>query len=241
MTINELIADIDKELTSLVDPEYRSGQYKFHSKEFTLLGVRTNDVRKIISQTYKEIKEWNEKEVYKLLESLLKKQFNEYILISFGLALKYTKKFTDEHFTIYESWIERYVNDWAQCDDLCGGVLGKCISEKPEFISKVISWTDSKNVWLRRASAVSLIYSLRKGKYLKESFAIADKLLLDDQDMVQKGYGWMLKVTTKHFQDEVFAYVMKRKEIMPRTALRYAIEKMPSELRKQAMIKKENK
>jgi len=60
---------------------------------------------------------------------------------------------------------------------------------------------------------------------------------MDDDDLVQKGYGWMLKAASEAHQREVFEYVMKNKTEMPRTALRYAIEKMPEELRKAAMEK----
>jgi 3-methyladenine DNA glycosylase AlkD len=53
--------------------------------------------------------------------------------------------------------------------------------------------------------------------------------------MVQKGYGWMLKEASKPHQDEVYQYVLKHRKDMPRTALRYAIEKMPPEMKKEAM------
>ena len=69
---------------------------------------------------------------------------------------------------------------------------------------------------------------------LKYSFPI---LLTDEDDLVQKGYGWMLKVAGQSHQEQVFDYVMKNKKIMPRTSLSYAIEKMPEDLRKQAMKK----
>jgi len=59
----------------------------------------------------------------------------------------------------------------------------------------------------------------------------------DSDDTVQKGYGWMLKVASETYQHEVFDYVMRNKKVMPRTALRYAIEKMPDELRREAMKK----
>jgi 3-methyladenine DNA glycosylase AlkD len=64
---------------------------------------------------------------------------------------------------------------------------------------------------------------------------LTDQLLLDKDDLVQKGYGWLLKVASHLHQKEVFDYVMKNKEHMPRTALRYAIEKMPQSLRREAM------
>jgi 3-methyladenine DNA glycosylase AlkD len=55
--------------------------------------------------------------------------------------------------------------------------------------------------------------------------------------MVQKGYGWMLKSLADAYEDEVFQYVLSKRAIMPRTALRYAIEKMPEEKRREAMRK----
>jgi len=71
--------------------------------------------------------------------------------------------------------------------------------------------------------------------FLNEIFEISDILLMDRDDMVQKGYGWMLKEASKKHQVEVFDYVMRWKAKMPRTALRYAIEKMPVEMRRKAM------
>ena len=90
---------------------------------------------------------------------------------------------------------------------------------------------------MRRASAVSLIVPAKKGMFLQDVFEIADIMLLDKDDMVQKGYGWMLKVASHLHQKEVFDYVINKKSVMPRTSLRYAIEKMPEELKKKAMAK----
>jgi 3-methyladenine DNA glycosylase AlkD len=84
---------------------------------------------------------------------------------------------------------------------------------------------------------VTFIYGARRGKNLDHVFDVADALLTDPDDLVQKGYGWTLKVASKSYQNEVFEYVTKNKRAMPRTALRYAIEKMPDELRREAMKK----
>jgi 3-methyladenine DNA glycosylase AlkD len=105
----------------------------------------------------------------------------------------------------------------------------------PEFVSNLKGWTGSENRWLRRAAAVTLILPARKGDFLEDVFEMADLLLSDDDDLVQKGYGWMLKEASKKHQQEVFDYVMRNKASMPRTALRYAIEKMPEDLRLRAM------
>ncbi len=73
--------------------------------------------------------------------------------------------------------------------------------------------------------------------FLEDVFEIADILLSDKDDLVQKGYGWMLKEASRQHQREVFNYIMRKKTVMPRTALRYAIEKMPEDLRRRAMKK----
>jgi 3-methyladenine DNA glycosylase AlkD len=78
----------------------------------------------------------------------------------------------------------------------------------------------------------------KQGKYLDKVFEIADIVLLDKDDLVQKGYGWMLKTASEFYPNQVLNYLMKNKDKMPRTALRYALEKYPQEMRKKAMSKK---
>jgi 3-methyladenine DNA glycosylase AlkD len=107
----------------------------------------------------------------------------------------------------------------------------------PGKVEDLKRWAKSNNRWMRRGSAVSFIVPARKGLFLKDIFEIAAILLTDNDDMVRKGYGWMLKSASQAHQKEVFEYVMRYKSIMPRTSLRYAIEKMPRELKAEAMAK----
>jgi len=133
--------------------------------------------------------------------------------------------------------LEKYVKNWGHCDGFCSGVLGPFVFMFPDFIVEVKKWTKSKNRWFRRASAVLMISLLKDKKFLKDVFEISDLLIMDQDDLVQKGYGWLLKEASNKFLEKVFRYVMKNKEKMPRTALRYAIEKMPSDMKKKAMEK----
>lgn len=73
-------------------------------------------------------------------------------------------------------------------------------------------WTKSNNRWLRRAAAVTLVLPTRKGKFLTDIFEIADSLLHGTDDLVRKGYGWVLKEASKAHQSEVFSYVMGNKK-----------------------------
>ena len=90
---------------------------------------------------------------------------------------------------------------------------------------------------MHRGAAVILIIPARKGLFFDDIQAIATTLLHDRDDMVQKGYGWMLKAASEAYRNEVFDFVVRHKATMPRTALRYAIEKMPADMRAEAMKK----
>ncbi len=137
----------------------------------------------------------------------------------------------------FKRWIERYINNWAKCDRFCNHTIGDLIEKYPEIVFEVKSWAKSNNRWLKRASAVSFIVPAKQGIFLADALEICDVLLLDGDDMVQKGYGWLLKEESREHQKEVFDYVVKNREVMPRTALRYAIELMPKELKAEAMKK----
>ena len=136
-----------------------------------------------------------------------------------------------------KNWVNKYINNWATCDTFCNHTVGTIIEMYPVLLTGLKKWAKSDNRWVKRASAVSLIVPARKGKFLNDIFEIADILHSDKDDMVQKGYGWMLKSASQAHQKEVFEYVVSRKETMPRTSLRYAIEKMPKELKAIAMAK----
>ena len=113
--------------------------------------------------------------------------------------------------------------------------VGAFMEKFPGRSARLRVWATSKNRWLRRAAAVSLILPARKGMFLPDILAIADQLLLDPDDLVQKGYGWLLKAASQAHRPEVLAFVLARKRQMPRTALRYAIEKLPARDKQLAM------
>ncbi|MBI4162423.1 MAG: DNA alkylation repair protein, partial [Candidatus Aenigmarchaeota archaeon] len=206
-------------------------------------GVRTPVTRKIARKYWKHlpandakrpyIKEKNE--IFKISEQLLLSGYHEPLTIAFQWALDVKNQYSEEDFAVFEKWLKKYVNNWASCDDLCCGAFGIFLYKYPKFLPNVFAWTKSRNRWMKRAAVVSLIYSLRRGKYLKQAFKTADALLTDKDDLVQKGYGWMLKEASRNYQKEVFNHVMKNKQMTPRTALRYAVEKMPRSMQRKAM------
>ena len=202
------------------------------------MGLRGPEIYKIANETYRELKVKGVKDIDQILEYcefLYSFKITELRSIAIIWSFKAKKHFRVEHFSIFEKWLRNYVTGWGSTDHLCTKSLGYILFTYPELMKDIKKWTSSPNLWVRRASAVALIYGLRREKFLEDAFEIADILFSDQEMYVQKGYGWMLKEASNNFRDEVFNYVVKKKKNMPRTALRYAIEKMPQEMRKEAM------
>ena len=232
----ELITNILEDLKPHIDEEYKiQCRDRFKIDVSHSLGVRTSPLREIAVAYYRRIKSLGIDRISQICEDMLETQIKELRGITFQWGYMCRDDYEPKHFKVFERWLEVYVKDWGDCDGLCINALGVFLYKFPESIPQVKGWTRSPIRWKRRASAVILIYSLRRGKYFEHALDVADKLLLDQDDMVQKGYGWMLKEATKLYAGDVFDYVMANKTIMPRTSLRYAIEKLPEQQRKDAM------
>jgi 3-methyladenine DNA glycosylase AlkD len=234
---DKILQDIRKELRENASEQHRQSIQRFFKEEVKLLGVKTSLFRKITKKYFPAIQDRPKQEIFGLCEELLESGFMEERGVAFDWAFRLRDKFEKKDFTILESWLKKYVTNWAACDSLCCRALGHFIYIFPEYVPKVKKWAVSRNRWFRRGAAVVLIYSIEKKESPTPVFEMADILLLDEDDMVQKGYGWMLKVASDHEPKKVFEYVMRNKKQMPRTALRYAIEKLSPGLRKQAMAK----
>jgi len=231
----DVLVAVRQELRQSIDEKTRESAQRFFKEEVKFHGVKSALVKKIATKYFREIKDRDKKEIFSLCENLLQANFGEEAFIAFEWAYSLRPYYVPEDFVVFERWVDLYVDNWAKCDTLCNHTLGTFVEMYPQFIESLAVWARSENRWLRRASAVTLIIPARKGAFLQEVFEISDILLMDKDDMVQKGYGWLLKEASKRHQAEVFDYVMRWKEKMPRTALRYAIEKMPVEMRKEAM------
>jgi len=232
---NDVLTAVRQELVQSIDEKTRDSAQRFFKEEVKFHGVKSAIVRKIATKYFREINGRDKKEIFGLCENLLETNYGEEAFIAFEWAYSLRRKYEQEDFQVFERWVSEYVDNWAKCDTLCNHTLGTFIEMYPEYIKNLKVWAQAGNRWLRRASAVTLILPARKGDFLKEVLEISDILLKDKDDMVQKGYGWMLKEASKKHQDEIFCYVMSNRAEMPRTALRYAIEKMPEELRRKAM------
>ncbi|HPJ17355.1 MAG TPA: DNA alkylation repair protein [Candidatus Woesebacteria bacterium] len=231
----KIAEEVRKELVKNADKKAAETGQRFFKEKVKLYGVKSKTCGEIAKRAIKQISGLSKKEVFENCEELYKSGYCEEGWIAPNLAYEKREEFEEKDVDVFEKWIVNYVDDWAKCDTLCNHTVATLIDKFPKLIEVLKRWTESPKRFVKRAAAVTLIIPAREGRYLRDIFEIADKLLMDPDDLVQKGYGWMLKAASQSHQKEVFDYVIKNKAIMPRTALRYAIEKLPVEMKKKCM------
>jgi 3-methyladenine DNA glycosylase AlkD len=238
ITMNgQLVRKITETLIASSDEKTRDSSQRFFKETIRCHGVKSAVTGQIGKEFFQSVKHLPKAEVFDLCERLWQTGFLEEAFIACNWSYYLHRQYTPGDFGVFEKWVDRYVTNWATCDTLCNHTVGTFVEMYPAYLQELKRWARSENRWMKRAAAVSLIVPARHGKFLPDIFDIANFLLLDRDDMVQKGYGWMLKAASQAHLQEVFEYVMHNKAIMPRTSLRYAIEKMPQDLKKQAMEK----
>ncbi len=250
---DQIIAEIRQALKDNADEKTLASTDRYFKEEVKVYGVRIPIVNQIGKLAFEKIKSRSKEEIFNLCEELWKSGYSEEGYIACNISYYLCQQYEPADFARFEHWVHDYITNWATCDTLCNHTVGTFIEMFPEYVAELKKWATSDNRWVRRAAAVTLIIPARKGLFLGDILEIADMLLLDADDLVQKGYGWMLKAASmseptaaskkpdaetqrKHIE-AVFNYVMKHKAVMPRTALRYAIEKMPADMRMEAMKK----
>lgn len=232
-----IIEKIRKELKKNADEKTRIQGEKFFKENIKIYGLKSAQTVQISKEFFKTLPDKSKSLVFQYCGELWKSGYLEEAGIACMWSYNVRKQYQPADFGVFEEWVNKYVTNWAACDTLCNHSVGTLVEMYPPLLSGLKKWAKSKNRWVKRASAVSLIVPARKGLFPDDIFEIAEILLSDTDDMVQKGYGWMLKAASQAYQKEVFDYVMKKKATMPRTSLRYAIEKMPPELKARAMAK----
>ena len=232
-----LSAAIRRELREHADAQILDTNRRFFKEEIKAYGMRSATVARIAKKFLPELRHKDKVAVFRLAEQLFSSGYMEEFMLACEFVYSRHKEFAAADFPRLEQWLSRYVSNWAECDVLCNHSVGACVEQFPELTAELRRWTASSNRWMRRAAAVTLIIPAKHGDFLDEALEIADLLLEDHEDLVQKGYGWLLKEASRRHQAVIFRYVMERKARMPRTALRYAIELMPPELRAEAMKK----
>ena len=148
----------------------------------------------------------------------------------------FRRQFQPSLLTVAKRWLAGdLAANWATTDSLCGSVISPLLHAYPELIPQVASWVTHRNLWVRRASAVSFVRLASRGTCLDTAYAVADALRPDPNDLIHKAAGWLLREAGRTDAARLERYLLQHGPAIPRTTLRYAIEKFPLDTRRRLL------
>lgn len=229
---DQIITDFEA-LADLEHAERLQGFFKTGKGEYgegdKFLGLRVPQQRKIA----KKYKDLPIPDVVRLLQSGI----HEHRLSSmFILTHQFNKGDEEKKKQIIDIYLgnTEYVNNWDIVDASAHKLLGAWLLDKPRDI--LYKLAESESLWERRISIISTFWFINHGQ-LDDALALAEKLVNDEHDLIHKASGWVLRVVGKKDETVLEGFLMKHYKTMPRTMLRYAIERLPEERRKFFMEK----
>ena len=194
------------------------GQYAAHDQ---FIGVPVPILRKI-AKAYSNIP-------FKQLSDLINSKINEERLLALLIVVAQYQKGTPEHKQACYNWYVAHleqVNNWNLVDSSAPYIMGAHVHHKDQQV--LFTLAASETMWHRRIAIVATWYLIRQQE-LKTTFALAELLLQDSQDLMHKAVGWMLREAGKKDQSALRTFLDVHACRMPRTMLRYAIEKFSKE------------
>ena len=185
-------------------------------------GVKLEDLEKLLSSPWHEIRMCG---LLIMVEHIVKINKNKWLKTH---SLKDAEAINKDYFEFYLSHTER-INNWDLVDLTAPTIIGKYIIDKDRSI--IYQLADSQLIWDQRISIVSTFAFIRTGD-LEDTFKISEKLLHNTHDLIHKAVGWMLREAGKRNNQKLIAFLDKFALEMPRTMLRYSIEKLEEVQRK---------
>lgn len=181
------------------------------------LGIKVPVIRK-------EVKKFKKEEIKVIIKLLSSKYHEERLFSLIWLVEKYKKGNEEIQESIYEAYIQNlnFVNNWDLVDSSAHLIVGPHLETKDKSI--LYKFAVSKNLWERRISIMSTFHYIKKGEFV-DALKISEILLGDSEDLIHKSVGWMLREIGNRDKDSELLFLKKFYKDMPRTMLRYAIEK----------------
>ncbi len=234
MTLQNLAERIRKDLRSASDPNralvlqgfFKTGPGQYGEGD-RFLGVTVPESRKIA-------RDYANSADFQTIRQLLTSAVHEERLVALLMLVIKSKTHIAPAAKFYVRNLDR-VNNWDLVDLSAPSILGPYLAGGGR--SLLYRLARSKNVWKRRAAIVATLHFIRNDD-LNDTFRIAEILLHDDHDLIQKAVGWMLREAGKQDADAEEKFLRIHHQSMPRTMLRYAIERFPETKRKFFMIRR---
>ena len=217
--------------------EHAGGVQWFFKDDIKSHGWYTGDLRRAIRLLRREIlREHDFEFLTRVADELFSGRVLEEKVAGVFLLEKLDAQFGDREFRMFEGWLDR-ISSWADHDGLVHYLIAPMVAAKPSRTKAIFRWARSKDRWHRRAACVALIQGSRSKIFFPEVVKLAELLLHDPDDMVQKGLGWLLRETAKYGAKRTVPYLMKIRGRSPRLVLRTACETLPPGVRKKILAR----
>jgi 3-methyladenine DNA glycosylase AlkD len=180
--------------------------------------------------------QWSYDQALAFCDILISHSFHEPKAVGLSMLARFHRSFERSLLRSIESWLANgYCCNWAVIDALATLIVTPLIAKFPEYLPEVMLWGQSKDLWQRRTAVVGLVKLARKGQHLDAACDLAERLLDDEEDLVQKAVGWLLKEAGKTDSARLESFLLKHGPNIARTTLRYAIETFPKQRRKRIL------
>jgi 3-methyladenine DNA glycosylase AlkD len=227
----EVAARIRDALRGGGSAERAAGVQWFFKNEIKSHGWYTADLRRAAVSFRREARKENGVDfLIEVADHLFSGSVLEEKIVGVFLLEKLDGEFGDKEFELFESWLDR-IGSWADHDGLVHSLISPMVAAKPARAKAVLQWAKSPNRWRRRGACVALIRGARARMFFPEITKLSDSLLADEDDMVQKGLGWLLRETAKFDAERTVPYLMEIRGRAPRLVLRTACETLPAKTR----------
>ncbi len=209
--------------------EFDSSRYFRGPANFGFYNVGTAEVRVLARSIHAAHEnQWSIADAMAFADVLIEDRHLEAKSVGIEVVARYRREFTPPLLPSWKRWLARnHSANWATTDTICGLLIGPLLLEYPKFAAGMRVWARDPNMWVRRAAIVGLIQRARRGESLDVVYAIAKQLHVDQQDLVQKAVGWTLREAGKTDMPRLERYLRTNGLAIPRTTLRYAIERFP--------------
>ena len=240
MTPGRAATDARRSLKRLARPagKFDASRYFRATDDLRFYNVGTARMRALAKSVYRANRDrWSIDDALRFAEPLVRDPYLDVKSVGIEVVALFRRELRPPLLPIFKRWLrDGYSSNWATTDAICGYLIGPLLVCHPSAVSRVAAWAGDPNMWVRRASAVSLIPSVRKGMALDLAYAVAGRLHSDPEDLIQKAVGWMLREAGKTDPKRLERYLRQNGPSIPRTTLRYAIERFGPALRHKIMI-----
>jgi len=214
----------------------RSSQ-RYFKEPVQLYGIQAPVLRKHAKSLASQLKgKWTWVEAVSLVDELIQEPQLEAKAVGLLVLSFFQADLPAPMLPRIKSWLAWHSGNWATVDLLAPDILGPLLDRNPDLITVVESWSGSPNLWVRRGAVVAFVKHARQGKYLGAVYRIAERLLDDPEDLMQKAVGWVLREAGKTDADRLERFLLQQGPQMARTSVRYAIERFPEIDRKRLLV-----